>query len=114
MPRRDLAYLSPQHVAAAVRRHQAAFVACQALAELEARRAAGSVTVGWLVEADGRVLEARVGRSSFGSARVNACILGVASAMSFPASPARTEVSWTVRFAGGASGPFAEAGPSGL
>jgi len=108
-PEPELVYLSPSRVGAAVRAHQADFLACQALADLEARRGPGSVTVGWLVEANGSVASVQLGRSSFASDRVNECVLSVAKSMSFPRSPMRTQVSWTVKFQGPASGPLAEA-----
>lgn len=108
-PTTELAYLSPSRVAAAVRAHQAEFLACQALADLESRRGPGSVTVGWLVEANGSVTSVQLGRSSFSSGRVNQCVLSVARSMSFPPSPMRTQVSWTVRFQGSTRGPLAEA-----
>jgi hypothetical protein len=108
-PEPELDYLSPSRVGAAVRAHQAEFLACQALADLETRRAPGSVTVGWLVEANGSVASVQLGRSSFNSDRVNQCVLAVAKGMSFPRSPVRTQVSWTVKFQGSASGPLAEA-----
>lgn len=107
-PEPELTYLSPPRVAAAVRAHQSDFLACQALANLETRHAPGAVTVGWLVEADGGVTAVQLGASSFGSTRVNQCVLNVARSMSFPASLIRTHVSWTVRFQGGADEPIAE------
>lgn len=110
--REQVPYLSPGHVAAAVRAHHSEFVACHALADLESRRGAGSVTVGWLVDVDGSVVRARVGRTSFASPRVNQCVLDVAEGMTFPPSPMRTEVSWTVHFQGSPSGRVAEATPS--
>jgi hypothetical protein len=108
-PKPELAYLSPSRIGAAVRSHQAEFLACQALSDLESR-APGSVTVGWLVEADGSVASVQLGPSSFASHRVNECVLSVARSVSFPPSPIRTQVSWTVRFQGSPSGPLAEAG----
>lgn len=108
-PEPELDYLSPSRVAAAVRAHQAEFLACQALADLETRRGPAAVTVGWLVEANGSVASVQLGRSSFASDRVNQCVLAVAKSMSFPRSPMRTQVSWTVKFQGSASGTLAEA-----
>jgi len=108
-PEPELAYLSPSRVGATVRAHQAEFLACQALADLESRRGPGSVTVGWLVDANGSVAAVQLGRSSFESDRVNECVLAVARSMSFPRSPVRTQVSWTVKFQGAAGGSFAEA-----
>jgi hypothetical protein len=51
-----------------------------------------------------------VGQSSFDSHRVNDCVLSVAKQVTFPASPAPTQVSWTVKFRGAASEPLAGAG----
>jgi hypothetical protein len=108
-PEPELAYLSPSRVGAAVRARQAEFLACHALADLESRRGPGSVTVGWLVDANGSVAAVQLGRSSFESDSVNECVLAVARSMSFPRSPVRTQVSWTVKFQGAAGGSLAEA-----
>lgn len=106
----SLVWLSPRHVGAAVRAHQGAFSACQTLADAGARSKTGAVTLAWLVQADGRVARVSVGQSSFESHRVNDCVLSVAKQVTFPASPAPTQVSWTVKFRGAASEPLAEAG----
>ena len=105
----SLVWLSPRHVGAAVRAHQGAFSACQTLADAGGRAQAGAVTLAWLVQADGRVARVSVGASSFESHRVNDCVLSVAKQVTFPASQAPTQVSWTVKFRGAANGPLAEA-----
>jgi hypothetical protein len=50
-----------------------------------------------------------VGQSSFEGNRVNDCVLSVAKQVTFPASPAPTQVSWTVKFRGAANEPLAGA-----
>jgi TonB family protein len=106
----NLVWLSPRHVGAAVRAHQGAFSACQTLADAGARSQTGAVTVAWWVQANGRVAKVSVGPSSFESHRVNDCVLSVAKQVTFPASPAPTQVSWTVKFRGAANGRLAAAG----
>jgi hypothetical protein len=107
----ELPWLSPSHVGAAVREHHGDFQACQALGDLVSRREDGSVTVGWAVQANGRVKQVTVGHSSFESPSVNACILGVAEQVTFPRSAAPTHVSWTVKFRGAGHEPMADATP---
>jgi hypothetical protein len=91
-----------------VRAHQADFGACQALANSEAERRDGAVTVGWLVESSGSVSQVTLGPSTFEEALVNDCVLSVARRVTFPASAAETQVSWTVRLRGEAGGALAE------
>jgi TonB family protein len=107
---RGLSWLSPRHVGAAVRAQQEAFSACQTLADLEARPRDGAVTLSWSVSADGSVEAVALGDSSFDSESVDDCVLAVAKKVSFPASPARTQVSWTVKFTSLGREPLAEAG----
>ena len=107
-PRRVLPWLSPSHVAAAVRAQEPAFVACQAFSN-EPGAAAGKVTVGWLVDPDGSVAEVTLGRSTFASELVNDCVLSVARHVAFPASASSAQVFWTIRLGGAERGPFAEA-----
>ena len=109
-PRRVLPWLSPSHVAAAVREQEPAFVACQAFSN-EARARDGAVTVGWLVDPDGSVAEVTLGRSTFSSDLVNECVLSVARQVSFPASASSAQVFWTIRLRGSEPGPYAEAAP---
>lgn len=109
----ELPWLSPSHIAAAVREHQGDFQACQALGDITSRREDGSVTVGWAVQANGAVKQVTVGPSSFESSSINGCILGVAKRVRFPASAAPTHVSWTVKFRGEAHEPIADAAPRG-
>lgn len=104
-----LPWLSPSHIGAAVRAQQAAFGACQSLADSAADREDGAVTVGWLVGADGSVSHVTVGPSTFEDALVNDCVLSVARRVRFPASSAPTQVSWTVRLREAPSGALAEA-----
>jgi hypothetical protein len=104
-----LPWLSPSHIGAAVRAHQAAFGACQSLADSAADREDGAVTVGWLVGADGSVSHVTVGPSTFDDALVNNCVLSVARRVTFPASSSSTQVSWTVRLREASSGALAEA-----
>lgn len=99
----ELAWLSPSHVGAAVRAHHEDFQACQALGDLESRREDGAVTVGWLVLPDGSVNDVTVGPSTFRSASINACVLGVAKQVTFPRSGAPTNISWTLEFRGASS-----------
>ena len=99
----DLPWLSPRHVGAAVRARHEDFQACQALGDLESRREDGAVTVGWLVLPDGTVNDVTIGPSTFQSTRINACVLGVAKQMTFPRSPAPTNISWTLEFRGASS-----------
>jgi hypothetical protein len=105
-----LAWLSPSHVAAAVRKQEPAFGACQTLGNSESARREGAITVGWLVGADGSVADVTLGQSTFKSALVNDCVLSVARKVTFPASASSAQVFWTVRLQGEASGPLAEAG----
>ncbi len=100
-------WLGPREVARAVRVHGSAFSACRTLADAESQRLDGAVTVGWLVESNGRVDDVTIGQSSFESAEINACVLSVARKVTFPASPAPSQVSWTVKFRGSASGALA-------
>lgn len=109
-PRRQLPWLGPSHVAAAVRAHEPAFVACQAFSN-EPTAAGGKVTVGWLVDPDGKVAEVTLGRSSFASDLVNECVLSVARHVAFPASASSAQVFWTIRLGGAERGPLAEAAP---
>jgi TonB family protein len=109
-PGRALSWLSPRHVGAAVRAQQQAFSACQTLAGLEGPPRDAAVTLSWSVSADGSVDDVAVGESSFDSESVDDCVLAVARKVSFPASPARTQVSWTVKFTGLGREPLAEAG----
>jgi TonB family protein len=111
-PSGTLSWLSPRHVGAAVRAQQAEFSACQTLAGLESRPRDGAVTLSWSVSADGSVEAVALGRSSFDSERVDDCVLAVARRVTFPASPARTQVSWTVKFTGLGREPLAEADTS--
>ncbi len=107
-PRRVLPWLSPNHVAAAVRQQEPAFVACQEFNNDPSARN-GAVTVGWLVDPDGSVTEVTLGRSTFASDLVNQCVLSVARQVTFPASASSAQVSWTIRLRGSERGPFAEA-----
>lgn len=107
----ELPWLSPSHIGAAVRARHADFQACQALADLEAQREDGSVTVGWAVQANGSVKGVTLGSSTFASEGINACVLGVAKQVTFPASAAPTQVSWTVKFRGAPPSPLADATP---
>jgi hypothetical protein len=102
-------WLSPSSIGAAVRAQQAAFGACQSLADSAVDREDGAVTVGWLVGADGSVSHVTVGPSTFDDTLVNDCVLSVARRVRFPASAGSTEVSWTVRLREAASGALAEA-----
>ncbi|HTV19362.1 MAG TPA: AgmX/PglI C-terminal domain-containing protein [Polyangiaceae bacterium] len=105
----DLPWLSPSHIGAAVRAHHSDFQACQALGDLESQREDGSVTVGWAVRANGSVNRVTLGSTTFSSAGINSCVLGVAKQVTFPASAAPTQVSWTVKFRGAAHAPLADA-----
>jgi hypothetical protein len=105
----DLPWLSPTHIGAAVRQHHADFQACQALGDLESQREDGAVTVGWAVQANGSVKGVTLGSSTFVSDGINACVLGVAQKVTFPASAAPTQVSWTVKFRGAPHAPLADA-----
>jgi hypothetical protein len=105
---RVLAWLSPSHVAAAVREQEPAFGACQELGN-EARSREGAITVGWLVGADGSVSEVTLGRTTFTSDLVNDCMLSVARKVTFPASQSSAQVFWTVRLRGSDDEPLAEA-----
>jgi hypothetical protein len=107
----DLPYLSPSHIGAAVRAHHADFQACQALGDLESQREDGAVTVGWAVQPNGSVNGVTLGSSTFASGGINACVLGVAKKVTFPASAAPTQVSWTVKFRGAPHAPLADATP---
>jgi hypothetical protein len=107
----ELPYLSPSHVGAAVRAHHADFQACQALGDLESQREDGAVTVGWAVQPSGNVKGVTLGSSTFASQGINACVLGVAKKVTFPASAAPTQVSWTVKFRGAPHAPLADATP---
>lgn len=109
--RESLAWLSPSHIGAAVRAHHSDFQACQALADLESQREDGSVTVGWAVKADGAVNHVTLGSSTFASEGINACVLGVAKKVTFPASAGAIQVSWTVKFRGAPHAPMADATP---
>lgn len=106
----ELAWLSPRHIGAAVRAHQGAFTACQALADTSSRHREGVVTLGWLVKTDGSVDDVTVGPSSFESHQVNRCVLSVARRVTFPPSSIEARVSWTVKFRGSSGAPLAEAG----
>ena len=99
----ELPWLNPSHVGAAVRAHHDDFQACQALGDLESRREDGAVTLGWLVLPDGSVNDVTVGPSTFRSASINACVLGVAKQVTFPRSAAPTNISWTLEFRGASS-----------
>jgi hypothetical protein len=105
----DLPWLSPTHIGAAVRERHADFQACQALGDLESQREDGAVTVGWAVQASGSVKGVTLGSSTFASDGINACVLGVAKQVTFPASAAPTQVSWTVKFRGAPHAPLADA-----
>lgn len=105
----DLPWLSPSHIGAAVRAHHGDFQACQALGDVLARRIDGAVTVGWAVRANGSVHRVTLGPSTFDSSRINACVLDVARQVTFPASAAPTQISWTVKFRGASHGPLADA-----
>lgn len=105
----DLPWLSPTHIGAAVRERHADFQACQALGDLESQREDGAVTVGWAVQANGSVKGVTLGSSTFASDGINACVLGVAKQVTFPASAAPTQVSWTVKFRGAPHAPLADA-----
>jgi hypothetical protein len=108
-PRRVLPWLSPSHVAAAVRAQEPAFVACQAF-NSESSTRDGVVTVGWLVDPDGSVAEVTLGRSTFASDLVNECVLSVARQVTFPASASSAQVFWTIQLRGSEGAPLAEAG----
>jgi hypothetical protein len=108
-PEAEVSWLSPSHIGAAVRAHHVEFQACQALGDLESRREDGTITVGWLVKADGSVNGVTVGHSTFASQSINSCVLDVARQVTFPPSAAPTEVSWTVRFRGAPHGRLADA-----
>jgi hypothetical protein len=103
----ELPWLNRSHVGTAVRAHHGDFQACQALGDLESRREDGAITVGWLVRPDGGVNAVTVGASTFQSARINACVLGVAKQVTFPPSAAPSQVSWTVKFRGASHTPLA-------
>lgn len=103
-----LPWLSPSHVAAAVRAQEPAFGACQTLGNSPNRD--GAVTVGWLVGPDGSVANVTLGKSTFTSELVNQCVLSVARQVTFPASASSAQVYWTVRLRGSEAGPIAEAG----
>jgi outer membrane biosynthesis protein TonB len=103
-----LPWLSPSHVAAAVRAQEPAFGACQTLGNSPSRE--GAVTVGWLVGPDGSVANVTLGKSTFTSELVNQCVLSVARQVAFPASASSAQVYWTVRLRGSEAGPIAEAG----
>jgi hypothetical protein len=103
-----LPWLSPSHVAAAVRAQEPAFGACQTLGNSPSRD--GAVTVGWLVGPDGSVANVTLGQSTFSSELVNQCVLSVARQVTFPASASSAQVYWTVRLRGSEAGPIAEAG----
>lgn len=105
----DLPWLSPSHIGAAVRAHNSDFQACQALGDLESQREDGAVTVGWAVRANGSVKVVTLGSSTFASESINTCVLGVAKKVTFPASAAPTQVSWTVKFRGAPHAPLADA-----
>jgi hypothetical protein len=107
-PSRVLPWLSPSHVAAAVRAQEPAFVACQAFSNDTSARS-GAITVGWLVDPDGSVAEVTLGRSTFASDLVNECVLSVARQVTFPASASSAQVFWTIRLSGTERGPFATA-----
>jgi len=110
MPRTGpvLSWLSPSHVAAAVRAQEPAFGACSTLGNSQSRE--GAVTVGWLVGTDGSVVDVTLDQSTFKSELVNDCVLSVARQVTFPASASTAQVFWTLRLRGEASGPLAEAG----
>jgi hypothetical protein len=103
-----LPWLSPSHVAAAVRAQEPSFGACQTLGNSPSRD--GAVTVGWLVGPDGSVANVTLGKSTFASDLVNQCVLSVARQVTFPASASSAQVYWTVRLRGSEAGPIAEAG----
>lgn len=103
----ELPWLSASHVGAAVRAHHGDFQACQALGDLESRREDGAITVGWQVRPDGGVNDVTLGPSTFQSARINSCVLAVARQVTFPRSATPAQVSWTVKFRGGAGAPVA-------
>jgi hypothetical protein len=103
-----LPWLSPSHVAAAVRAQEPAFGACQTLGNSPSRD--GAVTVGWLVGPDGSIANVTLGQSTFTSELVNQCVLSVARQVTFPASASSAQVYWTVRLRGSEAGPIAEAG----
>jgi len=105
-----LPWLSPSHVAAAVRVQEAAFGACQELDSSPPQGRDDAVTVGWLVGANGTVTDVTLGQSTFTSALVNDCVLSVARQVTFPASASSAQVVWTVRLRAAEGGPFAEAG----
>jgi hypothetical protein len=105
-----LPWLSPSHVAAAVRAQEPAFGACQALGDSESASRDGAITVGWLVGADGSIADVTLGQSTFKSELVNDCVLSVARHVTFPASASTAQVFWTVRLRGAESGALAEAG----
>jgi hypothetical protein len=107
----SLPWLSASLVGAAVRAHRDDFQACQALGDVLSQRADGAVTVGWAVRADGSVHQVTLGRSTFSQATINECVLRVALQVTFPASAAPTQVSWTVQFRGAPQGPLADATP---
>jgi hypothetical protein len=104
-----LPWLSPSHVGAAVRAHRDDFQACQALGDVLSQREDGAVTVGWAVRANGSVNRVTLGPSTFQSASINSCVLGVARQVKFPRSASPAEVSWTVQFRGASHGPLADA-----
>jgi len=103
-----LPWLSPSHVAAAVRAQEPAFGACQTLGNSPSRD--GAVAVGWLVGPDGSVANVTLGNSTFSSELVNQCVLSVARQVTFPASASSAQVYWTVRLRGSEAGAIAEAG----
>jgi hypothetical protein len=105
-----LPWLSPSHVAAAVRAQEPAFGACQTLGNSESASRDGAITVGWLVGADGSIADVTLGQSTFKSELVNDCVLSVARQVTFPASASTAQVFWTVRLRGSESGALAEAG----
>jgi hypothetical protein len=107
----ELPWLSPRHIGAAVRAHHADFQACQALGDLESQREDGAVTVGWAVQANGNVRGVTLGSTTFASEGINACVLGVARQVTFPASASPAQVSWTVKFRGAPPAPLADATP---
>lgn len=104
-----LAWLSPSHIAAAVRVQETAFGACQALGNSESPSRDGAITVGWLVGADGNVADVTLGQTTFESGLINDCVLSVARQVTFPASASTAQVFWTVRLQRAESGPLAEA-----
>jgi hypothetical protein len=106
-----LPWLSPSHVAAAVRAQEPAFGACQELGNAEAQHRDGAITVGWLVGPDGSIASVTLGQSTFTSGLVNDCVLSVARQVTFPASASSAQVVWTVRLRGAEpGGALAEAG----